>query len=114
MHRHSNTTYGNWYLNDGTGEIYIYGTVDATGAYNWASFNIAVGDEVTVQGPKVTYGGVIELVDVSVLKVKKALLALEQDVFNVGSAASTITINATVKGKLQLRERSSVAFHSFC
>lgn len=94
-----NTTYGNWYLNDGTGEIYIYGTVDATGAYNWASFNIAVGDEVTVQGPKTTYGTVIELVDVSVLKVKKALLALEQDVFNVGSAASTITINATVKGQ---------------
>ena len=24
-----NTTYGNWYLNDGTGEVYIYGTLDA-------------------------------------------------------------------------------------
>ena len=27
-----NTTYGNWYLNDGTGEVYIYGTLDAKGA----------------------------------------------------------------------------------
>ena len=26
-----NTTYGNWYLNDGTGEVYIYGTLDSKG-----------------------------------------------------------------------------------
>jgi DNA/RNA endonuclease YhcR with UshA esterase domain len=96
----ANTQYGNWYLNDGTGEVYIYGTVDATGAYNWASFNIAVGDEVTVQGPKKTYGTTIELVDVSVLKVKKALLSFEQDVFNLGCAATTIVINASVKGDI--------------
>ena len=28
--RIANTNYGNWYLQDATGEIYIYGTVDAT------------------------------------------------------------------------------------
>lgn len=94
----ANTQYGNWYLDDGTGQIYIYGTVDATGAYNWASFNIAVGDEVTVQGPKTTYGGVVELVDVKVLKVKKSLLAIEQTEFSVGSSASTITVKALPKG----------------
>lgn len=27
-----NTTYGNWYLNDGTGEVYIYGTLDSKGS----------------------------------------------------------------------------------
>ena len=26
-----NTTYGNWYLDDGTGEVYIYGTLDKNG-----------------------------------------------------------------------------------
>lgn len=26
-----NTLYGNWYLKDETGEIYIYGTLDANG-----------------------------------------------------------------------------------
>ena len=36
----ANTNYGNFYINDGTGTVYIYGTVDAKGAYNWASFNI--------------------------------------------------------------------------
>ena len=73
----ANTSYGNWYLNDGTGEVYIYGTVDADGKYNWASFNIEVGDIVTVQGPKTTYNGTVELVDVSVIKVVKALLNVD-------------------------------------
>jgi hypothetical protein len=27
----ANTTYGNWYMNDGTGELYIYGTLDKSG-----------------------------------------------------------------------------------
>ena len=72
--RIANTNYGNWYLQDATGEIYIYGTVDATGKYNWASFGIEVGDEVTVEGPKTTYNGTVELVDASVVKVSKSLI----------------------------------------
>ena len=28
----ANTTYGNWYLDDGTGTVYIYGTLDKDGA----------------------------------------------------------------------------------
>lgn len=73
----ANTTYGNWYLDDGTGQIYIYGTVDASGNYKWASFGIEVGDEVTVQGPKTTYNGTVELVDVSVVKVNKSLIKVD-------------------------------------
>jgi hypothetical protein len=74
----ANTQYGNWYLQDATGEIYIYGTVDGTGQYNWASFGIEVGDEVTVEGPKTTYNGTVELVDVAVIKVKKSLVKIEE------------------------------------
>ncbi|MBQ8988207.1 MAG: DNA-binding protein [Prevotella sp.] len=73
----ANTNYGNWYLNDGTGEVYIYGTVNAAGQYAWASFGIEVGDEVTVQGPKTTYNGTVELVDVSVVKVSKSLIKVD-------------------------------------
>ena len=90
----ANTQYGNWYLRDDTGEIYIYGTVDAEGKYNWSSFNIEEGDVVKVQGPKTTYNGTVELVDVKVLKVTKSLVqlvsgaeaSLESDggLFNVG------------------------------
>lgn len=70
----ANTQYGNWYLNDGTGEIYIYGTVDATGSYNWTKFNIEVGDEVTVAGPKTVYNGTVELVDATFISVNKSLI----------------------------------------
>ena len=78
----SNTDYGNWYLNDGTGELYIYGTktddkypsqIDG----GWESFGIEVGDEVTVEGPKLTYGSTIELVDVQIVSVNKSLIAVE-------------------------------------
>ena len=70
----ANTTYGNWYLNDGTGEVYIYGTLDAKGAEkNFTSLGIEVGDVVEVEGPKTTYGSTIELVNVTVIKITKSL-----------------------------------------
>ena len=73
----ANTNYGNFYLNDGTGQIYIYGTVDASGKYNWNSFGIEVGDEVTVEGPKTTYNGTVELVDATFISVNKSLIKVE-------------------------------------
>lgn len=75
----ANTSYGNWYLQDETGSLYIYGTVDASGSYNWASFNIEVGDIVTVEGPKTTYGTTVELVDASVISVEKSLIKVETE-----------------------------------
>ena len=74
----ANTNYGNWYLEDATGKIYIYGTVDKTGKYNWSSFGIEVGDEVTVEGPKTTYNGTVELVDVQVISVNKSLIKVAE------------------------------------
>ena len=94
----ANTNYGNWYLNDGTGEVYIYGTVDADGKYNWSSFNIEVGDIVTVQGPKTTYNGTVELVDVSVLKVVKSLIKLDTDKTAISKEGGEFTVKAAYKG----------------
>ena len=80
----ANEQYGNWYLADKTGSIYIYGTVNASGAYpkdsgGWGKspFDFSVGDEVTVQGPKTTYNGTVELVDVTIIKVNKSLIKVE-------------------------------------
>ena len=71
----ANTTYGNWYLEDKTGEVYIYGTLDKKGAEkNFLSLGIEVGDEVTVEGPKTTYNGTVELVNVTVVKISKSLI----------------------------------------
>ena len=65
------TNYGNWYLQDETGEIYVYGTITPSGAYNWSSFGIEVGDTVTIEGPKMTYNSQVELYDATVISVKK-------------------------------------------
>ena len=69
--------YGNWYMSDGTNELYIYGTLDINGekgATPLAGWGIEVGKSVTVKGARKTYtpksgDPVIELVDVEVLKV---------------------------------------------
>ncbi|MBM6993594.1 MAG: BACON domain-containing protein [Prevotella sp.] len=74
----ANTTYGNWYLTDNTGTIYIYGTLDAKGAEkNFSSLGLEVGDEVTVSGPKTTYGSVVELVNVTVVEINKSLIKVD-------------------------------------
>jgi DNA/RNA endonuclease YhcR with UshA esterase domain len=74
-----NTTYGNWYLNDGTGEVYIYGTLDSKGnTKNFLSWGLEVGDEITVEGPKTTYNGTVELVDVTVIKINKSLIKVAE------------------------------------
>ena len=85
----ANTTYGNWYLDDGTGEVYIYGTLDAKGAEkNFLSLGIEVGDQVTVEGPKTTYNGTVELVNVTVIKIEKSLIKC--DSLTVGGVKSDI------------------------
>lgn len=48
----TNTNYGNWYINDGTGEFLIYGTVNDEEKYAWSDFGINVGDYVIVDGWK--------------------------------------------------------------
>ena len=74
----SNTDYGNWDLEDETGTIYIYGTLDAKGASrNFLSLGIEVGDEVTIEGPKSTYNGAPQLVNVSVININKSLVKVD-------------------------------------
>ena len=100
-----NTTYGNWYLNDGTGEVYIYGTLDKKGATkNFLSLGLEVGDVVTVEGPKTTYNGTVELVDVTVINIVKSLVKCDSlTVAGVASnelpvAGGEITAHLTCKG----------------
>lgn len=97
----SNTVYGNWYLTDNTGTIYIYGTLDAKGAEkNFASLGLEVGDEVTVEGPKTTYGSVIELVNVTVINISKSLIkvdSVQNDTLPVAGGEATVSL--TCKGQ---------------
>ena len=76
-----NTDYGNWDLDDGTGVIRIYGTLDKSGKNgknnSIAAWGIEVGDIITVEGPKQLYGTTVELVDVAVIKIQKSLIKVE-------------------------------------
>lgn len=95
----SNTSYGNWDMSDSEGNsIMIYGTVDATGTYNWNSFDIAVGDEVVVEGPRVTYGSTIELKDATFISVKKALLACDDVNIFLAKEATSFELKVAQKG----------------
>ncbi len=73
-----NTVYGNWYLVDETGSLKIWGTLDKQGkTKNFLSLGLEEGDIVTVEGPKTTYNGEAELVDVTVINIVKSLIKVE-------------------------------------
>ncbi len=77
MDKNDNTKpnkYGNFYIKDDSGELYIYGIYSKAGklADNpIQSWGIEVGDEVTVNGPKSTYKTTVELKDATVVKIVK-------------------------------------------
>ena len=94
-----NTTYGNWYINDGTGEVYVYGTLDSKGGTkNFLSWGLEVGDQITIEGPKTTYNGTVELVDVTVIKIEKSLIKCD-----------SLTVNGEISDTLPLEGGEIVA-----
>lgn len=95
-----NTSYGNWYMVDNEGnELYIYGTKDASGAYNWKKFNIAPGDLVTVEGARKTYKSTIEIEDATFISVKKALLLSKETNKTIDKEGKPFNITITQKGE---------------
>ena len=79
----ANTQYGNFYIEDETGSIYIYGVKNAQGQYpkdadgGWESFGIDAGDTVTLEGPFKFYGDTPELVDAAIVAIKKSLITVD-------------------------------------
>lgn len=77
--------YGNWDIEDETGKVYVYGTCDKKGNKGKGTFPISgangwgfeVGDIITIEGPRKTYNGTIELVDVTVIDVEKSLIKVD-------------------------------------
>ena len=99
----ANTDYGNFYIEDETGSIYIYGVKDAKGypkddASGWARFGIEVGDKVVVEGPFKLYGDTPELVDAEVISVTKSLIDVAAFDFDKLPCIDT-TFNMVVKAK---------------
>ena len=98
----ANTTYGNWYLQDETGSVYIYGTLYDGAEKQFTKHGIEVGDIVTVEGPRKDYSGTIELVNVTVIEIEKSLIKVDE----VSPEDSTLpieggefTVTLTAKGE---------------
>ena len=98
--RITSTTYGNWYLKDDSTdeELYIYGTVDDTGNYNWDSFNIEVGDKVTIRGSRTEYNGVIEFEKARFVDIEKSLIQGFAPRVLVPAAGGEVKAKFIVKG----------------
>ena len=60
----ANTTYGNFYLADETGEVYIYGLCSPEGDVKyWTESGVKLGDIITVKGSYTLYGNTHEMVN---------------------------------------------------
>ncbi|MBO4567034.1 MAG: BACON domain-containing protein [Bacteroidales bacterium] len=99
----ANTQYGNFYIEDATGTLYIYGVKDAKGypkddPSGWTRFGIEAGDEVVVEGPFKWYGDTPEFVDAEVISVKKSLIDVDAFPFTELPPIDT-TFNMVVKAK---------------
>lgn len=60
MYRENNendTLYGNFYLEDATGEVLIYGLMDKDGNKYWTASGVKIGDTITVQTVRTSYNG---------------------------------------------------------
>lgn len=92
--------YGNWILKDGTGEILIYGTLNANGEEKkFSEWGMEVGDEVYVEGPKTTYKETVELVNVTVLELKKSVMKVVSDPAIILKEGKEIEVKVAFKGK---------------
>ena len=102
--RIANTSYGNFYIDDGTGTIYVYGLFNSSGQYpkdakgGWDGFGIEVGDLVTVEGPYTLYGTTPELVDATLIAVTKSLIQVADfDFTTLPTEAGTFTMSVNSK-----------------
>ena len=69
------------------------------GKYDWASFNIGVGDVVTVQGTYVLYGGKTpEFVDAIFVSVEKALVKVASESQVVAKEGGELEVKVAYKG----------------
>lgn len=111
-----NTTYGNLYLNDGTGEVYVYGMLDRDGkSKNFMSLGIGVGDLVTVQGSKTTYAGTtIEIVNAQYISHVKSIISLAETSVKVSADGEEFKVGVDYKGEIKVVSNAQwLAFTGF-
>lgn len=88
----NNETYGNFYIQDETGELYIYGLSSPDGVKKyWAESGVQVGDTITVKGSYTLYGTTHEMVDAIYVSHKSPVEPEEPEVPGVLKVTLTLT-----------------------
>ena len=84
--------YGCFYVNDGTGQVYVYGSM------NSAQFDPSVGDIITFEGPWTSYGN---FDDVTILELEKSLVKIEKISPDspVSADGGKLSVTLTIKAK---------------
>lgn len=84
--------YGCFYVNDGTGQVYVYGSM------NPDQFDPSVGDIITFEGPWTSYGN---FDDVTILELEKSLVKVEKISPDgpVSANGGKLSVTLTIKAK---------------
>lgn len=96
-----NTTYGNMYVTDETGSVYIYGTLYEGAAKQFSKYGVEVGDIVVVEGPRGSYNGSPQLVNATILEIEKSLIKVESvdpETAELPIEGGILNVTLTVKG----------------
>lgn len=97
----SNTTYGNYYIDDAYGSVYVYGTLNNGEEKKFAALGIEAGDIITVQGKKGTYNGP-QMVNVDVIAIEKSLIkvaSIDPADATIAKEGGDVNVALTVKGE---------------
>lgn len=84
--------YGCFYVNDGTGQVYVYGSMNSD------QFDPSVGDIITFEGPWTSYGN---FDDVTILELEKSLVKVEKISPDgpVSANGGKLSVTLTIKAK---------------
>ena len=96
-----NTTYGNLYVTDETGSVYIYGTLYEGAEKQFSKYGVEVGDIVVVEGPRGSYKGSPQLVNATILEIEKSLIkvdSVDPETAELPLEGGILTITLTAKG----------------
>ena len=96
-----NTTYGNLYVTDETGSVYIYGTLYEGAEKQFSKYGVEVGDIVVVEGPRGSYKGTPQLVNATILAIEKSLIKVESvdpETAELPIEGGILTVTLTAKG----------------
>ena len=96
-----NTTYGNMYVTDETGSVYIYGTLYEGAEKQFSKYGVEVGDIVVVEGPRGNYKGSPQLVNATILEIEKSLIkvdSVDPETAELPLEGGILTVTLTAKG----------------